>query len=392
LDYKITGEEVNTANNYGLSFGGYGNSNLARMDFGNRRMGINTTAPGYSLDVSSGDGYALRVTNRKALFDVEFQGSSQEYAVTSLNGYFGIYKAGTTNKATSNIMVSLSPDTGAPCYILSNRLAIGQMTAGCALDVSVGNSEIAGRFRVAGLTGNTNVLEFWAPTSSTTEPNRRIGLATNENTGTNIGNDFLINMYNDSGGYYSTPFILKRGTGRVGIGPYQPGYALDVTATETSNAAINASTWTRAAGSNVMVCVGSPGRTNNVINWSNASPAMSSDLISFVASNATTGAYFRILKSGIWSIHAVSQGQDSGAYLSIDASTNTNQNGTSHLTMLARNSGYQASVNYIGYLSSNASMYYKVIGYFTEVGNKGQKLSISFLQELPDITPTFPAP
>jgi hypothetical protein len=195
----------------------------------NGKVGIGMRTPTYLVDVSSGDGYAMRVTNGKALFDVEFQGASQEYAVTTLNGYFGIYKANTTNKAASNIMVSLSPDAAAPCYILSNRLAIGQRTAGVALDVSAGNSEVAARFRVAGITGNNNVIELWAPTSSTTEPNRRIGIATNENTGTDAGNDLVINTYKDNGLYHGTPFILKRATGRVGIGPYQPAHALDVT-------------------------------------------------------------------------------------------------------------------------------------------------------------------
>jgi len=128
--YNITGEQMPTANNYGLSFGGYGNSNVVRMDLGNRRMGINTSVPAYSIDVSNGDGYPVRVTNGKALFDVEFQGSSQEYAVTSLNGYLSIYKANTTNKAASNIMVSLSPEIGGPSYFLSNNVGINTKTPG----------------------------------------------------------------------------------------------------------------------------------------------------------------------------------------------------------------------------------------------------------------------
>jgi hypothetical protein len=54
LDYDITGEEVNTTNNYGLTFGGYSSANVFRMDFGNKRLGIGTVAPAYALDVSAG--------------------------------------------------------------------------------------------------------------------------------------------------------------------------------------------------------------------------------------------------------------------------------------------------------------------------------------------------
>jgi hypothetical protein len=58
LSYDIMANEVATANNYGLTFGGYGNEGVIRMDMGNRRLGINTVAPAYTLDVCASAGTA----------------------------------------------------------------------------------------------------------------------------------------------------------------------------------------------------------------------------------------------------------------------------------------------------------------------------------------------
>jgi hypothetical protein len=58
LSYDIMANEVATANNYGLTIGGYGNEGVVRMDMGNRRLGINTVAPAYTLDVCASAGTA----------------------------------------------------------------------------------------------------------------------------------------------------------------------------------------------------------------------------------------------------------------------------------------------------------------------------------------------
>jgi len=102
----------------------------------NGYVGLATTNPQAALDVSTAGGTTIRATNGKGLFDVIFGGISSEYASTSLNGYFSIYKANTTNKAASNLMVQLSPDAGAPCYILSNNVGIGLSNPSYTLDVS----------------------------------------------------------------------------------------------------------------------------------------------------------------------------------------------------------------------------------------------------------------
>jgi hypothetical protein len=44
----------------------------------------------------------------------------------------------------------------------------------------------------------------------------------------NNGSDFFINAYSNNGSFLSQPFFIKRSTGNVGIGNYEPAYRLDV--------------------------------------------------------------------------------------------------------------------------------------------------------------------
>ena len=189
----------------------------------------------------------------------------------------------------------------------------------------------------------------------------------------------------------STERLRLSGEGNLGVGTSNPGYRLDVTSGATDTAAINVSTWYRAS-STAMLCAGSINRANNIYNWSNATPAIDTNLLSLVASNASTGGYFTILKSGIWAISVVAQGQGTDAQLGIDASSGTSLNGFTGTNTLAKVVGFNGSVSFTGYLSSNSSMYYKIVGINCEATSKSTKLFISFIQELPNISPTFPPP
>jgi hypothetical protein len=116
--------------------------------------------------------------------------------------------------------------------------------------------------------------------------------------------------------------------------------------------------------------------------------------MTFVASNASTGSYFTILKSGIWSISAIIANADAAQYVSLDASTNTTFSG--HMdntgTICVGHTSFGGQVNFTGYLSSNASMHYKFHAPIANFAAPANKLMISFICELPDISPTFPPP
>ncbi len=102
---------------------------VGKTEISNDRIGIGMS-PGVALDVST----TLRVGNGRALFDVTPTGASSNYASMTTNGYFTMYKAGTTDKAASNVVASFAPDD--KWYILSNNVGIGTSAPASILDIS----------------------------------------------------------------------------------------------------------------------------------------------------------------------------------------------------------------------------------------------------------------
>ena len=123
---------------------------------------------------------------------------------------------------------STAPETGniLGCTITGTGVGIGRTpVTTIALDVS-GATQIQ---RV--VTGNLNFIRLADSIANSTTPPTRIGLAIyNQATGSgNGGGDFAINAYDDSSVILSTPLLIKRSNGNVGIANVAPAYQLDVT-------------------------------------------------------------------------------------------------------------------------------------------------------------------
>jgi hypothetical protein len=335
-----------------------GTSNTNHMMITNGGLvGIGTTAPGQKLDVSA----TFRVGNSKALFDVTPQGASGDYAVTTTNGHFVQYRGGSTNKANSNVVTYLTTDVGASSYFLSNNIGIGTTAPAYSLDISTGGNTVPLALRAAGFTGGgNNMIELFANSTAAT-PVRRIGLGVTSSTGSgNDGNDFSVNTYTDAGGYFGTPLIVKRGTGRVGIGTTTPGYALDVVASATDAAAVNMSTWARTGLTCLLVNGASRDQPRgNVISLNTPTQSISSQLATFVADDATMGNSLYIVRAGIWSFSFYVPTNNNTAAVWLDASTNNTTNnvgvGTTGNPVLTLFQGPYAQTggSYTGYITSN---------------------------------------
>jgi hypothetical protein len=359
-----------------------------RMCISGANVGIGTRTPGATLDLSGN----FRLDTSTGGSIRAFIASST-YGNFAMNGYFTVSRNNTNIGSLSNeneILTLLAADTNTTNYFMSNKVGIGTRAAAHLLDVNGGQ-------------GGTTTIRVYSGSdvagSATNIP--RIRLTSRVGTGSILDYDITgeeVNTTNNYGltfgGYGSANvFRMDFGNKRLGVGTVAPAYALDVSAGTTA-ASINMSSWPRMSSGCAMMALGSVNRTSSVMNWSNASISMNTELLTFVASNATNGSYFVIKKSGIWSIKCVVTNQDGAQYASLDASTNIGFGG--HLNDVGKlaqsHTSLYGDLTYVGYLSSNSGMYYKIIAPSGEQNSKNAKILITFISEMPDISPTFPPP
>jgi hypothetical protein len=128
-----------------------GVGNKPVMSVTQQGVGIGTTAPAAWLDISAGNATGLRIGGLSgtsaSLFDVT---GDRGYATVTTNGFFSIFKAGTTDKANSNKLAQFAGDTGGVNYFLSNEVGIGTSNPANLLSVvapsSIGYANRASRF------------------------------------------------------------------------------------------------------------------------------------------------------------------------------------------------------------------------------------------------------
>ena len=347
-------------------------------------VGIGTNAPTMALDIrASGD--AFRVANgptNGALFKVDL--AWNEYANLVMNGYFGLFKKGTTSGADNEI-VSFAPEYRiAGHYIMCNDVGIRTKTPQYALDVS-------GSLRVA--LGGTGLSDYASMIVGTTTSGVYISGARGNGLGyiRSPGGGLFI-----GGGTTSdtTMYILNN---RVAINQTDTTYALGVTAGATTSAALNLSTWPRFATSlchSVRGLSGSTGGGSTAsysMLFSNGSPTLNSAL-GTVTNDTVNGTYFTCLKSGIWSITLKTHTGSERATVAIDVGTTTTYNDEPNGEAVMNRAlaynfcGYfTASLAFTGYLAASTTTYYKFrTNFMPPAGSRpGTFMTIAFLGEQP---------
>jgi hypothetical protein len=174
---------------------------VTRMTATNVGVGIGTNVPGVLMDVSVTDAIGLRVGNGNAS-GAFFQVSTAytAYANVDMNGYLSIFRAGTTNRAASNVYATLSCEPGGYHLFLSNNVGVGVRIPGTELDVS-------------GTTRSTTLVSRPVSTSSI----GGIGLAGNRvavGTGT-FGSTFMVSV---GQGTNTLAYSTNSGVSWVGLG------------------------------------------------------------------------------------------------------------------------------------------------------------------------------
>jgi len=189
-------------------------------------------------------------------------------------------------------------------------------------------------------------------------------------------------------------------TGKVGVGVETPAYTLDVGAT-AGTASVNMSTWPRNSVSNVCIIRGVAGSVGNTINFSNAGVqnTIDTNLMTVVQSNGTTGASFKFLKSGVWSICFLTSNSSGNSYTWLDASTNDVATvnlftaGSPVLTHVYGSSTFNPSMlTFTGYIPGSSANFYKFRvspAANLQTGNS-YYIQISLLYETPSSAGTFP--
>jgi hypothetical protein len=107
----------------------------------NGNIGIGQPVPTRTLDVSG----SFKVASGNAFFEAVPSGS---YGSVNMNGYFSIFRSGTTDTgAASNQFVLLTPEPNSPHFLMSNNVGIGTRRAVATLDISGGDPALIVRNR-----------------------------------------------------------------------------------------------------------------------------------------------------------------------------------------------------------------------------------------------------
>jgi hypothetical protein len=353
------------------------NGDFSVMTF-DGKMGIGTTAPTQRLDVSG----TLQMTNGSARFYATPAASS--YGNVLMNGYFNIYRPGTSNTPpASNAVVQLAPEGGAAHYFMSNNVGIGTQTPAFILDVSSATTSQGVRVTapnasfVAQAPGNANNLQMYSSTTGQ-------GLFTGSNT-----IQISTNSVTGNNG------IIVNGN-QVGIGTAVPAYRLDVSAGTTA-ASVNMTSWPRVPVGNTYVAKGIVAYRTNAIQFSNALQDINAQL-AVVTNDATNGTYFQIRRSGIWSIRIGPIFHSAAVSTSVlDVSTNISNLSlpglqTPRTIDLFYSTLSNSTLTYTGYLPASTSLNYKPYNNNTTLTNNSNSavFMLSFIAETPTGSANYP--
>jgi hypothetical protein len=348
-------------------------------------VGIGTTAPAGVLDVSS-----------------QFLVFTNSGLPASVSQYLAI--AGSSGSPTSGRILfgdgsgwkmhfsrrSGSATTDLVTITDGGNVGIGTTNPTYALDISVA---LAGGVNISGSNANLNLADPRAAAQPF-----QIYIDGTAAQGFQTANSLPIRFANAS-----TTRMTIGGTGLVGIGTTAPAYRLDVSTAPTT-ASINMSTWPRMNTASNFFWV--RGHCNALsasyrLRWNTTNTNSPNTNILDWQDNATHGTYFRILKSGIWSISYWYSAGTMPVTAWVDVSTSFSNGyaspstaGAGELVAIGQmtSGGSVASVQFTGYLGSNTARYYRfsVNQLQSYVSNNLPYLTVALLYETPDITPTFP--
>ncbi len=361
------------------------NNTLERMRIQyDGRVGIGTSAPSTMLDISASSGGIKVGSSGTGYLTIGTAGVASEYANLSMNGYFTLNKVATTNQP----MVSFpsDPDVATGGFIfMSNKVGIGTTTPAYSLDISAGNT--------------ANTLRVQA----TSYPSVLLSTPTSAGSGQvlfdGVGSKYILRAS-------AVPLVFENpgntermriGTdGNVGIGTATPAYKLDVAATAGA-AAVNMNTWPRANVSNVCIVRGITGCIGNSYNFSNnVQNTIDTNLMTVVHSNATNGASFKFLKSGVWAITFTGSNSAGTSIHWMDVSTNDSSNvgqytaGAPVIAIVQTTNHF--TLHWSGWLPGSSTNFYKLRTNNQTTPGTGNNyyFQAMLLYETPNSAGTFP--
>jgi hypothetical protein len=354
------------------------------------RLGTSTTS--FQVDMSGGN---IFTSNR--LFTGSGTAAAPAYSFQS-DVSMGLYDPAT------NVLGFVTSGVERMRIDASGRVGIGLTNPSSLLDIRTTLSNPMVNLSTSGGSGSTGITCYSTVLTSGTFNAVTVGKNGVDTTHyggiryTHVSDSSTSNYVSLTGGTGVGVNVLQNG--RVGIATTTPAYTLDICGS-AGTASVNIATWPRASVSNVLVIRGVDGTVGNTINFSNTGVqnTIHSNLMTYSVSNGTTGASFRFLKSGIWSISYFYSNDSGDSYTWMDVSTNDVASGGLLVAgspvianMHASSTHNPKTLSFTGYLPSNTNNYYKFRAAPAANVKTGNDyfVQIMLLYETPNSAGTFP--